>query len=100
MLLPEFGINVAPVLAGLGLAGLAIGMAAKDVLADFLAGLFIIIEGEYNIGDKVKIAGVIGRVSGISFRRTILRSRDGSIHIIPNREIKLIKRFVESGKEL
>jgi small conductance mechanosensitive channel len=91
--LPEFGFNLAPILAGLGLAGLAVGMAAKDLLTDFISGLFIVIEGEYNIGDKVKIAGVTGKVLRISLRRTILEGKNGSIHIIPNREIKLIKRF-------
>jgi small conductance mechanosensitive channel len=91
--LPEFGVNLAPILAGLGLAGLAVGMAAKDMLTDFIAGFFIIIEGEYSIGDKVKIAGTTGKVMEVSLRRTILEGKGGSIHIIPNREIKLIKRF-------
>ena len=91
--LPEFGFNLAPILAGLGVAGVAVGMAAKDLLTDFISGLFIVIEGEYNIGDKIKIAGVTGTVLGISLRRTILQGSNGSIHIIPNREIKLIKRF-------
>lgn len=91
--LPEFGVNLAPILAGLGLAGLAVGMAAKDILTDFIAGFFIIIEGEYSIGDKVKIAGVTGKVMEVSLRRTILQGSNGSVHIVPNREIKLIKRF-------
>ena len=91
--LPEFGFNLAPILAGLGLAGFAVGMAAKDLLTDFISGLFIVIEGEYNIGDKVKLAGVTGKVLGISLRRTILEGKNGAILIIPNREIKLIKRF-------
>jgi small conductance mechanosensitive channel len=97
-ILPEFGVNLAPMLAGLGLAGLAVGMAARDILTDFIAGLFIIIEGEYNIGDKVKIGGVTGKVMEISLRRTILEGKNGAIHIVPNREIKLIKRF-NGGKQ-
>jgi small conductance mechanosensitive channel len=92
-ILPEFGVNVAPILAGLGLAGLAVGMAAKDILSDFIAGFFIIIEGEYNIGDEIEIAGAAGRVLDMSLRRTVLRDANGSTHIVPNREIKLIKRF-------
>lgn len=91
-LLPEFGINVAPIIAGLGLAGLAIGMAAKDILTDFLAGFFIIVEGEYNIGDEVKIADVTGKVVSISLRRTILRDENGDIHFVPNGQVKLIMR--------
>jgi small conductance mechanosensitive channel len=96
--LPEFGFNLAPILAGLGLAGLAVGMAAKDLLTDFISGLFIIIEGEYNIGDKVKIAGVTGKVAAISLRRTVLEGSNGSVLIVPNREIKLIKRFAGRNK--
>jgi small conductance mechanosensitive channel len=96
--LPEFGVNLGPILAGLGLAGLAVGMAAKDMLTDFIAGFFIIIEGEYSIGDKVKIGGVTGKVMEVSLRRTILQGSGGSIHIVPNREIKLIKRFAGRKK--
>jgi len=91
--LPEFGFNLAPILAGLGLVGLAVGMAAKDLLTDFIAGLFIIVEGEYNIGDKVKIAGITGKVLAISLRSTVIEGKSGAIHIVPNREIKVIKRF-------
>ncbi len=100
-LLPEFGVNVAPILAGLGLAGLAVGMAAKDLITDFIAGIFIIIEGEYNIGDSVEIGGAKGEVLAISLRRTTLKGKDGTIYIVPNREIKLIKKFSEkiSGEE-
>lgn len=94
-LLPEFGVNAAPVLAGLGLAGLAVGMAAKDLITDFIAGIFIIVEGEYNIGDNVEIGGASGEVSEISLRRTTLKGNDGTIYIVPNREIKLIKKFIE-----
>jgi small conductance mechanosensitive channel len=93
MVLPEFGVNIAPILAGLGLAGLAVGMAAKDVLADFMAGFFIIIEGEYNIGDRIEIAGVAGTVVEITLRRTVLEGAAGEIDIVPNREVKSIKRF-------
>jgi len=92
-ILPEFGVNMGPILAGLGLAGAAAALATKDMLVDFIAGFFIIVEGEFSIGDKVKIAGATGRVVEISLRRTILEGKGGAIHIVPNREIKLIKRF-------
>jgi small conductance mechanosensitive channel len=91
-ILPEFGVNAAPIIASLGLAGLALGLAARDMIVDLLAGFFIIVEGELNIGDKVKIADVSGNVVAVSLRRTILQGRDG-IYIIPNREIKTIKRY-------
>ncbi|MFZ3099669.1 MAG: mechanosensitive ion channel domain-containing protein [Minisyncoccales bacterium] len=99
-ILPEFGVNITPILASLGLAGLAIGMAAKDIITDFIAGSFIILEGGYNIGDKVEIAGFSGKVLEISLRRTILRGEDGVICAVPNREVKLIKKFDGREKEV
>lgn len=97
-LLPEFGINIAPIIAGFGLVGVAAGLAAKDLLTDYIAGFFIIIEGEFSIGDKVKIGGVTGKVVEISLRRTILEGKNSAVHIVPNREIKLIKRFAGRKK--
>jgi len=99
-ILPEFGVNITPILASLGLAGLAIGMAAKDILTDFIAGAFIIFEGGYNIGDEVEIAGFSGEVLEISLRRTVLRGGDGVICAVPNREVKLIKKFDGRKKEV
>lgn len=92
-ILPEFGVNVGPILAGLGLVGLALGMGAKDLITDFLAGFFLIIEGEINIGDKAKIGDAQGKVVAISLRRTVIQGKDGSVYLIPNREIKMIKRY-------
>ncbi|MDP3995698.1 MAG: mechanosensitive ion channel [bacterium] len=92
MILPEFGLNIAPVLAGLGLVGLAIGMAARDIIADFISGLFILLEGQYFVGDEVKIAGIEGEVKEITLRRTILRDESGILHSFPNSQIKLVSR--------
>lgn len=92
MIMPEFGVNIAPILAGLGLAGLAVSMAAKDVLTDFITGFFILSEGQYNIGDKVKISGIEGTVREISLRRTMVETEDGIFNYIPNREIKIVAR--------
>ncbi len=92
MILPEFGINIAPILAGIGLAGLAVSMAARDILSDFIAGLFILMEEQYNIGDKVLISGVEGTVKEITLRRTVVEADDGTIHLIPNREVKIVSK--------
>ncbi len=95
MILPEFGINTAPILASLGVAGLAIGMAAKDIVSDFIAGLFIIMENQYRLGDKVKVAGLEGKVKEITLRRTILESEDGSTHSIPNSKVAVVSKKSE-----
>jgi len=88
-ILPEFGINIAPFLAGAGILGLVIGMGSRDLIADFLAGLFIILENQYRIDDIVVIAGIEGAVKDINFRRTILLDKNGTVHYIPNGQIKV-----------
>jgi small conductance mechanosensitive channel len=95
MVLPEFGVNIAPILAGVGLVGLAVGMAAKDILTDFISGLFILIEDQYDIGDQVKVADIKGTVKEITLRRTVIEGGDGVLHIIPNREIKIVTRKIK-----
>jgi small conductance mechanosensitive channel len=92
LILPDFGINIAPILAGLGLAGLAVGMAARDIIADFISGLFILLEGQYFIGDRVRISGIEGEVKEITLRRTILRDETGTLHSFPNSQIKLVSK--------
>ena len=95
MILPELGINIAPILAGLGLVGLAVGMAARDIISDFISGIFIILENQYQIGDKVKIAGIEGKVKEISLRRTVIVDENNILHSIPNSQIKLVSKKAE-----
>lgn len=92
MILPEFGMNIAPILAGVGLLGLAVGMAAKGVISDFIAGLFILLEDQYRIGDRIKIAGVEGIVKEFTLRRTILQDDQGNSHSVPNSQIKTVTK--------
>lgn len=95
MILSEFGINIAPILASLGLAGLAVGMAARDIISDFISGIFIVLENQYQIGDKVKIAGIEGKVKEISLRRTVIIDENNVCHSLPNSQIKLVSKKVE-----
>lgn len=95
MILPEFGVNIAPILAGLGLLGLAVGMAARDIISDFISGLFILLENQYHVGDKVKIAGIEGQVKEITLRRTIIKDEAGLLHSIPNGQIKAVAKRIE-----
>ena len=95
VVLPEFGIDISPILAGLGVAGLAVGMAAKSVISDFIAGIFIVLEGQYYVGEKVKIAGVEGEVKEISLRKTVIEDKDGLLHLIPNSQIKTVAKKID-----
>jgi len=99
IILSELGINIAPILAGLGVAGLAIGMAARDILADFISGIFIILENQYEIGDRVKIAGIEGEVKEITLRKTVIVDESGFFHLIPNSQIKIISKKQEGASD-
>lgn len=92
MILPEFGINMAPILAGVGVASLAVGMAARDIISDFIAGIFILLEDQYHVGDRVKITGIEGVVEEITLRRTTLKDGAGVFHSIPNSQIKVVAK--------
>jgi small-conductance mechanosensitive channel len=89
MVLPELDVNVGPILAGVGIAGIAIGFGAQTLVHDTINGLFILIENQYGIGDVVTVAGISGQVEDVNLRRTILRDLDGVVHSVPNSEIKV-----------
>ena len=83
-ILPELGINIGPLLAGAGIAGLAVGLGAQSLVRDTINGLFILVENQYGKGDVVRLAGVGGLVEDVNLRRTVLRDLDGAVHSIPN----------------
>lgn len=84
MLLEVVGIDIGPALAGLGIAGIAVGFGAQTLVRDLLAGIFIVFENQYNQGDVVRIADVDGTVEEFTLRRTVLRDLDGTVHNVPN----------------
>ena len=94
-ILPEFGVNIAAILAGLGIVGIAIGFGAQSLIRDLLAGIFVLLEDQYRVGDVVNVAGIGGLVEEIGLRRTILRDLDGIVHSIPNGEIKTASNFTK-----
>lgn len=85
----ELGVNIAPLLAGAGILGLAIGFGAQSLVKDFVSGLFIILENQYRVGDVICIGDICGAVENINLRITVLRDADGTVHHIPNGEIKI-----------
>ncbi len=91
----ELGINIAPALAGLGIAGIAIGFGAQSLVKDIFNGLLILLENQYGIGDVVKIAGIAGLVEDVSLRQTVLRDLDGIVHSIPNGEIGVASNYTK-----
>ena len=89
MVLPEFGIAVGPILAGAGILGVALGFGAQYMIRDFLAGLFVIIENQYRVGDVVCLDNTCGGVEDITLRKTVLRDLDGKVYHIPNGSFKM-----------
>ena len=88
MILSELGIDIAPILAAAGIAGLAFGFGGQYLIRDIISGLFIILENQYRVGDVVCFDGTCGLVEDITLRMTILRDLDGVVHHVPNGEIK------------
>jgi small-conductance mechanosensitive channel len=93
MVLEEVGIPIAPVLAGFGIAGVAIGFGAQYLIRDLIAGVFIILENQYRVGDVVNVANVGGLVEEITLRKTVLRDLDGIVHHIPNGTIQTASNY-------
>jgi len=88
--LPLFGLNLGPLLASAGIAGLAIGFGAQALVHDFINGFFILLENQYDLGDNIRIAGVKGVVEEMTLRRTVLRDDDGTVHTVPNSAIQIV----------
>ncbi|MFA7255817.1 MAG: mechanosensitive ion channel family protein [Candidatus Omnitrophota bacterium] len=95
MLLENFGINVAPLLAGAGIVGLAFGFGGQYLIRDVINGVFILMEGQYRINDVVKIGEFGGLVEGLNLRHTMLRDLEGRVIYIPNGEIKAVVNFTK-----
>lgn len=90
--LSELGINIGPILASLGLVGFAVSMAAKDILSDFISGIFVLLEDQYHVGDKIRTGNLEGEVVEFNLRRTVLRDENGVLHLIPNSQIKIVSK--------
>jgi len=93
MILAELGLEIAPILAGAGIVGLALGFGGQYLIRDLISGLFIIIENQYRIGDVININGTGGLVEDITLRKTTLRDLNGTVHHIPHGEVKIVSNF-------
>ncbi len=82
-ILSEIGVNIAPLLAGAGIIGVAVGFGSQKLVQDFITGIFLLVENAMQVGDNVTVAGINGIVEHLSIRTLRLRSGDGSIQIIP-----------------
>jgi small conductance mechanosensitive channel len=100
MVLSVFNLNLGPMLASAGIAGLAIGFGAQTLVHDFINGFFILFENQYDIGDTVRVAGVKGTVERMSLRNTVLRDDDGTVHMVPNSAIQIVSNLTRDWSQL
>lgn len=93
LILDQIGVNLAPLIAGAGIAGIALGFGAQSIVRDFLSGFFILLENQFSVGDIVTVnadENISGKVEQISLRVTHLRAFDGTLHFVPNGHITTV----------
>jgi small conductance mechanosensitive channel len=96
MLLRELAIDVVPLLTGAGIAGLAIGFGAQNLVRDVISGFFVILEDQVRIGDQARINGVAGTIEEINLRTIVLRDEEGAVQVFPNGTITALANLSKS----
>ncbi len=91
VVLATIGLDLGPVLAAAGIAGLAISLGAQTLIKDFLGGLIILLEDQYRVGDVISVGNASGTVEKITLRRTDIRDSEGQLHILSNGDIRAIR---------
>lgn len=88
--LQEIGVDTSPILAGAGLLGLAVGLGAQTLVGDIVAGFFILFEGIFLVGDRIRVGEAVGTVEEIGIRLLKIRDEYGVLHCIPNGEVRQV----------
>ena len=97
-ILPLLGINIAPILAGAGIIGVAVGLGSQTMIKDFISGIFMVVEDQYSKGDRVKINTVEGVIEDMSLRAVILRDDNGVLYYIPNSSVSMIANYSKAWR--
>jgi small-conductance mechanosensitive channel len=93
IVLGEIGIDLAPLIASAGIAGVALAFGTQSIVRDYLAGLFVVLEDQYGVGDQIDTGVANGTVEWVSLRMTRLRDADGVAWHVPNGEIRRVANF-------
>jgi small conductance mechanosensitive channel len=88
MILQTFDINITPLIAGAGIAGLALSLGAQTLIKDFIGGILILVENQFNVGDMISIDDHTGEVVRMTLRATYLRNLQGELRLIPNGDLR------------
>ncbi len=98
--LAVWGVPIAPIVASLSVVGVGIGFGAQDLVKDVIAGIFVLVEDQYSVGDVVELAGVSGTVVEVRLRTTVLRGLDGSVHHIPNGAVRVATNLTHESSSI
>ena len=99
-MLPTFGINIGPLLASAGVAGLAIGFGAQTLVKDVINGFFILMENQYEVGDVIRTGGITGTVENMTLRKTLVRDDQGALSTIPNSTIAVVSNLTRDWAQV
>ena len=83
-------INITPLIASVGVAGLAISLGAQALIKDYFSGMMILVENQFNVGDEIQLPDVTGTVEMVTLRTTFLRDMRGKLFIVPNGDIRTV----------
>lgn len=89
----QLGINITALLASAGILGLGISFGSQNLVRDVIAGVFIILENQFSVGDEVRISGIKGKIQKMSLRLTVIKDDAGTTHTIPNGNISIVQNL-------
>jgi small conductance mechanosensitive channel len=95
MIIRELGYDIAPLIAGAGIVGIAIGFGAQTLVRDLIGGFFVLLEGQFYVGDVVHVGLIKGKVEAIKLRTTLVRDGEGVLNIIPNGEMRVVSNLTK-----
>ena len=95
MLLSTFGVDITPLLASVGVAGLAVSLGAQTLIRDLIGGFIILAENQYAVGDSIQVGTVSGKVERLTLRATYVRAIDGYLYIVPNGEVRIVANMTK-----
>lgn len=98
MILGIFGVDTRPFITGAGVIGLAIGFGSQTLVRDFMSGILVLYEGQYSVGDRVKIGGFEGVVKKITMRSTVILGKDGELVYIANGSVSNVVNYSQPSK--
>lgn len=95
MILRELDYDIGPLIATAGIVGIAIGFGAQTLVKDIIGGFFVLLEGQFYVGDVIQVSTVKGKVEAIKLRTTLVRDGEGILHIIPNGEMRVVSNLTK-----